>query len=110
MPQIIVNNTTNSLEIIAPEPLLTQLVEYAKEVDENALTEPGRKLQVIPLTIKAGVLMQAINEFDRRGFRQQPGIGGMQMNPYGGMQMNPYGGGMQMLPSGGFRRSPWQQF
>jgi type II secretory pathway component GspD/PulD (secretin) len=79
-PQIIVNNTTNSLEIFAPEPLSTELAEYIKEVDNKAQDEPGRKLHVIQTGVKASVIEAAILDMQRR-MR-------MQMQPYG---MQPYG-------------------
>jgi len=70
-PQIIVNNTTNSLEIFAPEPLLTELAEYIKEVDEKAQEEPGRKLHVIQTGVKASVIQQAIFDMQRQMRLQQ---------------------------------------
>jgi len=106
-PQIVVNNTTNSLEIISPEPLATQLKEYAEEVDRKALEEPVRKMHVIPLKVKAAVLNQALQEvyLSRGQIQQQQPYGmimPMQMQPYGmmmPMQQQPFG----VMP-GGVRR------
>ena len=80
-PRIVVNSTTNSLEIFAPEPLATELAEYIKEVDNRAQEEPGRKLHVIQMGVKASVVQQAI-------FQMQQQMR-MQMLPYG-IQPYPY--------------------
>jgi hypothetical protein len=89
-PRIVVNTTTNSLEIFAPEPLLTELAEYAKEVDEKAQEEPGRKLHVIQLGVKATVLRRAIQQVQMEMIRQQQMQYSMPMpytypQPYPGM-------------------------
>jgi type II secretory pathway component GspD/PulD (secretin) len=101
-PDIIANATTNSLEIFAPEPLLTQLEEYAKEVDAKALVEPGRKLTVIQLGVKARVVQEAINQVRMTGYGMQSYPYGMPYNyynmyntPYYSPYNNPWRGGMR---------------
>ena len=86
-PQIIVNATTNSLEVFAPEPLATELAEYIKEVDAKAQEEPGRKLHVIQTGVKASVIQQAILQMERQ-MR-------MQMQPYPYPSPYAYPGGMR---------------
>ena len=99
VPQVLVNNTRNSLEIIAPEPLASELKEYAEEIDRKMLEEPGRQVHVIPLKVKWSVLQQALQQ------TQQPF--GIMMSPYGYGMVQPYGygGGMMVQPFGGMRRT-----
>ncbi|MDR3232188.1 MAG: hypothetical protein LBT46_00725 [Planctomycetaceae bacterium] len=61
-PRILVDNLTNSLEIIAPEPLVTELREYAEDIDRRVVEEPGRKIHVIPLNVKSTVVQSAIRQ------------------------------------------------
>jgi len=100
-PRIVVNNTRNTLEIFAPEPLVSELKEYALEVDRRALEEPARQIHVIPLGVKASVVEQVLQQVRW----QQTGFGGMPMQPgmMMPMQMQPWGGmmPMQMQPFGG---------
>lgn len=100
-PRIAINNTRNTLEIFAPEPLATELKEYAQEIDRRALEEPARQIHVIPLRVKAGVVEQVLQQVRW----QQTGFGGMPMQPVMMMPMQqPWGGMMpmqQMSPFGG---------
>jgi type II secretory pathway component GspD/PulD (secretin) len=59
-PRMIVDSLTNSLEIIAPEPLATELKEYAEDIDRRVVEEPGRKIHVIQLGVKSSVIENAI--------------------------------------------------
>ena len=112
VPQIIVDSLKNSLEIIAPEPLASELKEYAEEIDRKMLEEPGRKIHVIPLHVKSAVIERALQQTLPFvvGMPMQPYVGGMVM-PYGGvpMQPYPYGGGTMgggvMTPAGVMRRT-----
>jgi malonyl CoA-acyl carrier protein transacylase len=85
-PRIVVNSTTNSLEVFAPEPLATELAEYIKEVDNKAQEEPGRKLHVIQTGVKASVIQQAILQMQQQ-MRMQMMPYGIQAYPY---PMSPY--------------------
>ncbi|MDR1140803.1 MAG: hypothetical protein LBL62_03855 [Planctomycetaceae bacterium] len=64
-PRVTVDNVTNSVEIIAPEPLATELKEYAEEIDRMTVEEPARKIHVIPLEVKSAVIQNVI-----RGIQQ----------------------------------------
>lgn len=64
-PRVTVDNVTNSVEIIAPEPLATELKEYAEEIDRMTVEEPARKIHVIPLEVKSSVIQNVI-----RGIQQ----------------------------------------
>ena len=64
-PQIYVNNTSNSLEVFAPEPLATELKEYIEEVDRRAVAEGGRKIHVIPLGVNGLVVQNAIRVMEQ---------------------------------------------
>ncbi|MGL4942929.1 MAG: hypothetical protein ACRC46_07045 [Thermoguttaceae bacterium] len=79
VPRITINQLNNSLEIIAPEPLATELKDYAEELDKKIMTEPGRKIQVIPLEVKGTVIRQAISVIRQsqsgRGGVMMPGMG-----------------------------------
>ncbi|MDR0336381.1 MAG: hypothetical protein LBI18_04755, partial [Planctomycetaceae bacterium] len=69
-PRITVDNVTNSVEIIAPEPLATELKEYAEEIDRMTVEEPARKIHVIPLEVKSAVIQNVI-----RGIQQSSASG-----------------------------------
>jgi hypothetical protein len=100
-PQIIANDTKNSLEIFAPEPLATELKEYIEEVDRNAQAEPGRKLVVIPLKVKSEIFTSSFNRMapfmndPRNQFYMQGGGYGMPPYNYNRMPPFPFGGGMR---------------
>jgi hypothetical protein len=64
-PRITVDNVTNSVEIIAPEPFATELKEYAEEIDRMTVEEPARKIHVIPLEIKSSVIQNAIQKIQQ---------------------------------------------
>ena len=98
-PRIIVNNVSNTLEVFAPEPLLTELKDYIEEVDRRALEEPGRKLHVVQLGVKANVLSQAMMQVQNRYLQLQ--------NPYG--MMMPMAQPMQMMPMVPMQQYPVQQ-
>ncbi|MGL4594724.1 MAG: secretin N-terminal domain-containing protein, partial [Thermoguttaceae bacterium] len=59
-PRVTVDNVTNSIEIIAPEPLASELREYAEDLDRRTIEEPARKVHVIPLEVKSGVIQNAL--------------------------------------------------
>ncbi|MCL2005268.1 MAG: hypothetical protein FWG73_03790 [Planctomycetaceae bacterium] len=99
-PRIEVNTVSNSLEIIAPEPLLSELKEYIEEVDQKAQDEPGRKLQVIQLGVRAQVIDRAMQELRQAYMQQQQPFYGYGMMPMQGFPM-------QGMPMQGF---PMQQF
>jgi hypothetical protein len=61
-PRITVDNVTNSVEIIAPEPFATELKEYAEEIDRMTVEEPARKIHVIPLKVKSIIIQNAIQK------------------------------------------------
>jgi hypothetical protein len=69
-PRVTVDNVTNSVEIIAPEPLATELKEYAEEIDRMTVEEPARKIHVIPLEVKSTVIQNVI-----RGIQQSSASG-----------------------------------
>ncbi|MDR3199790.1 MAG: hypothetical protein LBU34_18135 [Planctomycetaceae bacterium] len=69
-PRVTVDNVTNSVEIIAPEPLATELKEYAEEIDRMTVEEPARKIHVIPLEVKGAVIQNVI-----RGIQQSSASG-----------------------------------
>ena len=81
-PRVTPNTVNNSVEIIAPEPLATELKEYAEEIDRQTVEEPARKIHVIPLEVKGEVIQSAIDTI-------------LQMN-YGGYN---YGGYPMMAPA-----------
>ena len=82
MPQIFPDNMKGTLEIIAPEPLASELKAYAEEVDRMILENPGRKIHVIPLNVKAQVLLNSYMQMQR--IQQQANWGNMwQPQPYG---------------------------
>jgi hypothetical protein len=60
MPRVTVDAVTNSLEIIAPEPLSSEIKNYALDMDRRTVEEPVRKIVVIPLEVKSAVVQQAI--------------------------------------------------
>ncbi|MDR3110053.1 MAG: hypothetical protein LBU65_10280 [Planctomycetaceae bacterium] len=60
-PRITPDNLTNSIDIIAPEPLATELKEYAEELDRRTVEEPSRKVHVIPLKVNSRVISEAMN-------------------------------------------------
>jgi hypothetical protein len=99
VPQVFADPLKGSLEIIAPEPLATELKEYAEEIDRLALEEPGRKIHVIPLKVKATVIQRALMETESLL---------MQTMSYGGygmpMMIQPYNYNMmqQARPFAGF--------
>jgi type II secretory pathway component GspD/PulD (secretin) len=66
-PRVVVDNLTNSLEIIAPEPLATELKEYAEDIDRRTVEEPARKIHVIPLGVKSTVIESAIQKIRAAG-------------------------------------------
>ena len=80
-PRVMVDNVTNSLDIIAPEPLSTELKEYAEDIDRRTVEEPARKVHVIPLEFKSSVVRQALEIIQR-----QSAIGNY---PYGQQMMYP---------------------
>jgi len=84
-PRISTDNLTNSIVIIAPEPLSTELKEYAEELDRRTVEEPARKVHVIPLEVKSTVISQALQVI-----KQQQSPAG-----YGG-----YGFGQPMMVPG----------
>ncbi|MDR0870314.1 MAG: hypothetical protein LBN39_05930 [Planctomycetaceae bacterium] len=59
-PRVMIDNVTNSLEVMAPEPLASEIKEYAEDLDRRTVEEPARKIHVIPLNIKSAVVQQAI--------------------------------------------------
>ncbi|MDR3183673.1 MAG: hypothetical protein LBT89_12290 [Planctomycetaceae bacterium] len=80
-PRIIVDNLTNSLEIIAPEPLVTELREYAEDIDRRVVEEPGRKIHVIPLNVKSTVVQNAIRQIQMSA-GSSPYAAPMPVTPY----------------------------
>jgi len=98
-PQIIPVYLKNSLEIIAPEPLATELKEYAEEIDAKALEEPARKIHVIPLNVKATVIEQALNNVRRSQYYNMMMQMRMQQMQQMQMGMPNYGGGMGGMPT-----------
>jgi type II secretory pathway component GspD/PulD (secretin) len=64
-PRVAVDNVTNSVEIIAPEPLATELKEYAEEIDRMTVEEPARKIHVISLKVKSTVIQNAIQKIQQ---------------------------------------------
>ena len=88
-PRIAVNAVSNTLEIFAPEPLLSELREYIEEVDQKAQDEPGRKLHVIQLDVKAQVIQNVIQQL-RQPYVQQHFPYMHNQQPFGMMPMQPY--------------------
>ncbi|HBT75509.1 MAG TPA: hypothetical protein DEB39_00975 [Planctomycetaceae bacterium] len=60
-PRITIDNLTNAVDIIAPEPLVTELKEYAEELDRRIVEEPARKVHVIPLEVNWRIIQSAMN-------------------------------------------------
>ncbi len=88
-PRVTVDNVTNSVEIIAPEPLCTELKEYAEDLDRRTVEEPARKVHVIPLEVKSQVVRRALQII-----QQQSAVG---VYPYG-MTQPMYPGMMPAYP------------
>jgi type II secretory pathway component GspD/PulD (secretin) len=49
VPQVAVDEGTNSLVVMATSPLLEQIIELAKKLDEDAGNNPARRIKIIPL-------------------------------------------------------------
>lgn len=74
-PRVTVDNITNSIEIMVPEPLATEIKEYAMELDRLTVEEPARKVHVIPLEVKSQVIQRALNvirQSSQSGFSSYP--------------------------------------
>ena len=91
--RVAIDAITNSLEIIAPEPLASELKEYAEDIDRRTVEEPARKIHVIPLEVKSVVVQNALQVIRQSSMTGYP-MGGYQMMGYPQMypMMNP---GMQ---------------
>jgi type II secretory pathway component GspD/PulD (secretin) len=91
-PRISVDTLTNSIVIIAPDNLAEDIKEYAKELDEEMLEQPSRKLHVLPLEkVNTNVVQQALQAIYQSAASGYP-------------TRMPYGGGM-VMPSN--PRSPY---
>ncbi len=64
-PRVTVDQVTNSIELIVPEPLATELKEYALEMDRMIQDEPARKIHVIPLQVKSTVIDSTIRRIQQ---------------------------------------------
>ncbi len=89
-PRVTIDQVSNSIELIVPEPLATELKEYALEIDRMIQNEPARKIHVIPLQVKSSVVDETIRQL-RQSYGTYPYSG---MYPYA----NPYVAPMMMTP------------
>ncbi len=65
-PRVVLNTTSNSLDIFAPEPLASDLKEYIKELDEKAPTQQVQKIHVLrPSTTNSSTIKEAIDAIQR---------------------------------------------
>ncbi|MCL2304376.1 MAG: hypothetical protein FWC43_03440 [Planctomycetaceae bacterium] len=70
-PRIQLNSTNNSIDIFAPEPLCTQLKEYAKELDEDAPTKQVEKIHVIrPEKTNSATIQAAIQRLQQSSMQR----------------------------------------
>jgi type II secretory pathway component GspD/PulD (secretin) len=68
MPQVTVDEVTNSLVVMAPAPLIDDITELVQSLDEAAANDPARTVTIIPLQkTNASRVQKALDEILRSG-------------------------------------------